>query len=294
MIKTMNKKILSPKSWLTNLLAGLLLAGLFTTSAQAADTVSVSNYPLFLLSEAVTKGAPSAKKLLNPGEVGHHGSISPKDIKTVQDSTFVVWFGAPLENNLASTLDSAPNAISLFAFDAFKRYSMRDVAGEPLADTLDTHIWLDPENAKAITRALAVIHSHADPKNKTLYQANAQKFAQRMDRAVASQKRSGQPVSAYWAYHDAYQYLEPSLNLQLAGSLTADHHLAPKASQIRQLSERRPNKRMCLVTQSKPAKGLITKLQPVKTTIQLEDMSASDDFVTGWSQMAQQIAKCID
>lgn len=294
MIKTMNKKILSPKSWLTNLLAGLLLAGLFTTSAQAADTVSVSNYPLFLLSEAVTKGAPSAKKLLNPGEVGHHGSISPKDIKTVQDSTFVVWFGAPLENNLASTLDSAPNAISLFAFDAFKRYPMRDVAGAPLADTLDTHIWLDPENAKAITRALAVIHSHADPKNKTLYQANAQKFAQRMDRAVASQKRSGQPVSAYWAYHDAYQYLEPSLNLQLAGSLTADHHLAPKASQIRQLSERRPNKRMCLVTQSKPAKGLITKLQPVKTTIQLEDMSASDDFVTGWSQMAQQIAKCID
>lgn len=267
---------------------------MFTTSAQAADTVSVSNYPLFLLSEAVTKGAPSAKKLLNPGEVGHHGSISPKDIKTVQDSTFVVWFGAPLENNLASTLDSAPNAISLFAFDAFKRYPMRDVAGEPLADTLDTHIWLDPENAKAITRALAVIHSHADPKNKTLYQANAQRFAQRMDRAVASQKRSGQPVSAYWAYHDAYQYLEPSLNLQLAGSLTADHHLAPKASQIRQLSERRPNKRMCLVTQSKPAKGLITKLQPVKTTMQLEDMSASDDFVTGWSQMAQQIAKCID
>jgi len=48
------------------------------------------------------------------------------------------------------------------------------------------------------------------------------------------------------------------------------------------------------VTQSKPAKGLITKLQPVKTTMQLEDMSASDDFVTGWSQMAQQIAKCID
>ncbi len=294
MIKTMNKKILSPKSWLTNLLAGLLLAGLFTTSAQAADTVSVSNYPLFLLSEAVTKGAPSAKKLLNPGEVGHHGSISPKDIKTVQDSTFVVWFGAPLENNLASTLDNAPNAISLFAFDAFKRYPMRDVTGEPLNDTLDTHIWLDPENAKAITRALAVIHSHADPKNKTLYQANAQRFAQRMDGAVASQKRSGQPVSAYWAYHDAYQYLEPSLNLQLAGSLTADHHLAPKASQIRQLSERRPNKSMCLVTQSKPAKGLITKLQPVKTTMQLEDMSASDDFVTGWSQMAQQIAKCID
>lgn len=293
-MKLMNKKILSSKSWLKSRLASFLVVGLLSISAQAANTVSVSNYPLFLLSEAVTKGAPSAKKLLNPGEVGHHGSISPKDIKTIQDSTFVVWFGAPLENNLAASLDSAPNAISLFAFDAFNRYPMRDVKGEPIANTLDTHIWLDPENAKAITRALAVIHSHADPKNKTLYQTNAQKFAQRMDRAVASQKRSGQPVSPYWAYHDAYQYLEPGLNLQLAGSLTADHHLAPKASQIRQLSEQRPNKRMCLVTQSPAKTGLLAKLQPVNTTVQLEDMSASKDFVTGWSQMAQQIVKCID
>ncbi|MGM8885118.1 metal ABC transporter solute-binding protein, Zn/Mn family [Psychrobacter sp. 1U2] len=291
-MKLMNKKILSSKSWLKSLLASFLVAGLFSISAQAANTVSVSNYPLFLLSEAVTAGAPSAKKLLNPGEVGHHGSISPKDIKAIQESTFVVWFGAPLENNLASTLDSAPNAISLFAFDAFKRYPMRDVKGETIANTLDTHIWLDPQNAKAITRALAVIHSHADPKNKTLYHANAQKFAQRMDRAVAAQKRSGQSVRAYWAYHDAYQYLEPSLNLQLVGSLSSDHHLAPKASQLRWLGEQRPNKRMCLVTQSKPAKGLITKLQPVKTTIQLEDMSGSNDFVTGWSEMAQQIMQC--
>lgn len=291
-MKPMQKKILSLKSWLKSLVASFLVAGLFSTSAQAANTVSVSNYPLFLLSEAVTAGAPSAKQLLNPGEVGHHGSISPKDIKAIQDSTFVVWFGAPLENNLAASLDTAPNAISLFAFDAFKRYPMRDVKGKPIANTLDTHIWLDPQNAKAITRALAVIHSHADPKNKTLYQANAQKFAQRMDRAVTAQLQNGKQRRPYWAYHDAYQYLEPSLNLQLVGSLSSDHHLAPKASQLRWLNEQRPNKRMCLVTQSKPAKGLITKLQPVKTTIQLEDMSGSNDFVTGWSEMAQQIMKC--
>ena len=36
--------------------------------------IAVSNYPLFLLSEAVTKGAPSGKLLLQPGDVGHHGS----------------------------------------------------------------------------------------------------------------------------------------------------------------------------------------------------------------------------
>lgn len=276
-------------------ITGIVALGLFTVSAQAA-TVSVSNYPLFLLSQAVTEGSPPAKQLLQAGEVGHHGSISPGDIKAIQDSKFVVWFGEPLENNLAASLNTAPNAIALFEFDAFNRHPLRDVQGKPIAGTLDPHIWLDPENAKAITRALAVIHSHANPQYKALYHANAQKFAQRMDRGVASfvkQAKGKQQTQPYWAYHDAYQYIESSTNLKLVGSLSTDHHLAPRASQIRWLNEKRPAKQMCLVSPSQPAKGLLAKLQPVKTTVQPEDMSNSKDFVSGWQTMAQQIYQCI-
>ena len=277
------------KRWIA---ATLILFSSILMSAHAA-TVSVSNYPLFLLSKAVTEGAPSANQLLQAGEVGHHGSISPGDIKAIQESTFVVWFGESLENNLASSLNTAPNAISLFAFDAFNRHPLRDVKGKHIAGTLDPHIWLDPENAKAITRALAVIHSHANPQYKSLYQANAKKFAQRMDKAVLGMQQDSQKTYPYWAYHDAYQYIEASLGLQMIGSLSADHHLSPKASQLRWLNEQRPAKQMCLVAQSNPAKGLLAKLQPVNTTMQAEDMSGSKTFVDGWYNMAQQIRSCI-
>ena len=274
-------------------ISGVLIFASFMMSAQAA-TVSVSNYPLFLLSQAVTEGAPSAKQLLQAGEVGHHGSISPGDIKAIQNSKFVVWFGEPLENNLATTLNSAPNAIALFKFDAFNRHPLRDVKGKAIAGTLDPHIWLDPENAKAITRALAVIHSHANPQYEKLYHANAQKFAQRMNKAVAAaNKNHAQKSLPYWAYHDAYQYMEDSAKLKLIGSLSTDHHLAPKASQLRWLNEKRPAKQMCLVSPSQPAKGLLAKLQPVKSTVQAEDMSNSKDFISGWQTMAQQIRQCI-
>ena len=275
------------------LIASLLMLGFLALPAQAA-TVSVSNYPLFLLSQAVTEGAPPAKQLLQAGEVGHHGSISPGDIKAIKDSTFVVWFGESLENNLAANLNDAPNSIALFKFDAFNRHPLRDIKGKPIAGTLDPHIWLDPNNAKAITRALAVIHSHANPKYKKLYHANAQKFAQRMDAAVAGSNSSAkQKPLPYWAYHDAYQYMENSINLQLIGSLSTDDHLAPKASQLRWLNEQRPAKKMCLVSPSAPAKGLLAKLQPVQETVQAEDMSNSKDFVSGWQTMAQQIRQCI-
>ena len=293
MISFFKSFIRLPRSLQRLLATGVIIFGSLMMSAQAA-TVSVSNYPLFLLSQAVTEGAPSAKQLLQAGEVGHHGSISPGDIKAIQDSKFVVWFGEPLENNLASTLNSAPNAIALFKFDAFKRHPLRDIKGKPLAGTLDPHIWLDPDNAKAITRALAVIHSHANPQYKALYHANAQKFAQRMNRAVAAaNKNHAQKPLPYWAYHDAYQYMEDSAKLQLIGSLSTDHHLAPKASQLRWLHEQRPAKQMCLVSPSSPAKGLLAKLQPVKSTVQAEDMSNSKDFVSGWQTMAQQIRQCI-
>lgn len=132
---------------------------------------------------------------------------------------------------MAANLNNAPNSIALFKFDAFKRHPLRDIKGKPIAGTLDPHIWLDPDNAKAITRALAVIHSHANPQYKKLYHANAQKFAQRMDAAVAKLNLNAkQKPLPYWAYHDAYQYIESSANLQLIGSLSTDDHLAPKAS----------------------------------------------------------------
>lgn len=274
------------------LLSSMALSVIVSLNAQAA-TVSVSNYPLLLLSNAVTEGALPAQQLLQAGEVGHHGSISPGDVKAIQESTFVVWFGPSLENNLASSLNAAPNAIALFKFDAFNRYPLRDVQALPITGTLDPHIWLDPENAKAITRALAVIHSHANPQYKPLYHTNAQKFAQRINSAVAGQQQAGQKRYPYWAYHDAYQYIEDALHLQLIGSLSTDEHLAPKASQLRRLNEHRPRQQMCLVTQNTPAKGLLAKLQPVNTTVQAEDMSSSKDFISGWLAMVQQIRHCI-
>ncbi|GAA0322878.1 metal ABC transporter solute-binding protein, Zn/Mn family [Psychrobacter aestuarii] len=290
-IHALSQKLRAPMRRLSIVLCAAVL---WQAPAYAAGSVSVSNHPLFLLSEAVTKGTPSAHQILHAGDVGHHGSISPSDKKRIQDSTFVVWFGHSLENSLSGTLETAPNAIALLDFDAFKRHPLRDIQTQPISNTEDPHIWLDPDNAKAITRALAAIHTHANPQYKDIYQANVKSFAKRMDAAVQQVQTRAPQRRAYWAYHDAYQYIENAANIRLAGSLSPDHHLAPKASQLRWLTSNRPRPQMCLVNQGDTAKGLQAKLKPLQTSVQLEDMSDSDDFVTGWLTMAQQINSCID
>lgn len=257
-----------------------------------AGTVTVSNYPLLLLSNAVTAGSEPASVLLGAGDVGHHGSLSPSDVKLINDSQYVVWFGSELEQNLVNNLKDAPNAISLYRFNAFRRVPMRDVDGEVKIDSFDPHIWLDPDNAKAIVRALAVIHGHANPSQRELYQANSRKFATRMDAAVA-QVSSG-IERPYWAYHDAYQYLEGSAKLRFMGALTPDHHLAPKASQIKNLVANRPKVQMCLVAQGEVSDGIKNKLGKVNVITRQEDMSDGKDFIAVWQQLVMDIQACID
>ena len=255
--------------------------------------IAISNYPLFLLSEAVTKGAPSGKLLLQPGDVGHHGSLSPGDMKTVKDSRSAVWFGNELESNMINSVGKSPNNISLFSLNAFKRQPLRDVKAQPIEGTLDPHIWLEPENAKAITRALGALYSRANPKYKAVYAANVSEFAKKMDEAVAKVSVNSHKSRPYWAYHDAFGYIESAINLRLAGSLTSDHHLPPKASQFHWLSQTRPQQTMCIVLQSDTNKGALAKLKPVNSTIQQEDMSAAKDFISGWSAIAKEINRCV-
>lgn len=268
----------------------LCLAGFFAQTAWAGQ-VSVSNYPLYLLSQEVTKGTKDAKVLLGAGDVGHHGSLSPSAMKLVKDSQFVVWFGRELEENLTRTLKDAPNAISLFDFNAFHRYPMRDMDGQAINESFDPHIWLDPTNAKAIVAALKVIHSRANPEHKATYEKNANEFYQKMD-TLASRYHSPTP-RPYWAYHDAYQYLEKPLNLSLKGVLTFDHHLSPKASRFKILNEHRPAKTVCLASQIPVSDGIKSRLAPINTVVRQEDMSDGADFVSAWEDLAKSLNECV-
>lgn len=255
-----------------------------------AGQVSVSNYPLYLLSQEVTQGKADATLLLGAGDVGHHGNLSPSALKAVKDSQFVVWFGKELEQNLVGSLATAPNAISLFKFNAFNRKPLRDIDGKAVADSFDPHIWLEPQNAKAIVAALTVIHSHANPEYKSQYEQNAKDFYAKMDKAQTEYRLT--KLTPYWAYHDGYQYLEKSLNLEFKGALTPDHHLPPKASRFKVLGENRPRETMCLASQTPISDGIKTHLTPLKTLVRQEDMSDNKDFVSAWTDTAKAFQEC--
>lgn len=269
-----------------------LVMVLYSTHSMAAGMVA-STHPLFLIAKAVTQDIEQPELLLLPSQTGHDVQLRPQDKQRLTQANLVLWFGASYEAPLAKLLTNKPNAIALFELDAFKRLPLRNTRGEAQAQTLDPHIWLDPINAIAIAHAIAAVRAKQYPQHAKRYQDNAAHFGEQMVAAIREQSASTQPA-AYWAYHDAYQYLEQSVGLDFKGSLTSSHDLPPTASQLMWLSRQRPSEQqeMCLLAEVSIDPATVKKLQPVKLQAIDEVMLGQTDFVQAWRQLAAQVRLC--
>jgi zinc transport system substrate-binding protein len=79
---------------------------------------------------------------------------------------------------------------------------------------------------------------------------------------ASHQLSSGNNPQPYWSYHDAYQYLERSLNLKFAGALTDDLHIAPTIAQIKYPQDSRPQAKNACWRKGRPVKTSIKNLIP--------------------------------
>ncbi len=105
---------------------------------------------------------------------------------------------------------------------------------------IDAHIWLDPHNAIAMTRAIAEALARADAANADAYRANAAATVARLKALDAEIAKTLRPVRGkrYIVFHDAYQYFEKRYRLTPAGSVTVDPHRAPSPRRVYEIRTR--------------------------------------------------------
>ena len=101
----------------------------------------------------------------------------------------------------------------------------------------DGHIWLDPENAKAIVRRAANVLAARKPELKERLQANAAKAIADIDALDAELKAALAPAKGrpFVVFHDAYQYFERRYGLQAAGAITLNPEVKPSARRLRDI-----------------------------------------------------------
>lgn len=239
----------------------LALAAAGAPARADAPRVVVTIKPIHALVASVMDriGTPA---LLLSGSMSPHGvTLRPSQARMLAESEMVVWTGPALEQSVARIVRNlAGKAVSLPLQDApgVRLLKLRegglweshdhdhghghghghgDEKGEKddeeRAD-VDAHIWLDPVNAIAMTRAIGEALARADAPNAAAYRANVAATVARLKALDAEIAKSVRPVRGkrYIVFHDAYQYFEKRYRLTPAGSITVDPHRAPSPRRL--------------------------------------------------------------
>jgi zinc transport system substrate-binding protein len=240
---------------------------LAVSPALAAPKVIASVVPVHGIVSAVMGETGQPELLLSGSMSEHRATFTPQQIAELGKADLVFIVGQGLEAKLSQMsgseavngkrfveLSSAPGITTHpiregGAWEAHDHDHGHDHGhdhdhdhghGEEKAEgvlSFDPHVWLDPENAKAMAAAVAAELAKADPANAATYTTNAEAFARSLDALSGQIAAELAPVKAvpYVVFHDAYQYFEERFGLSAAGSIADVSAKAPSAKRLKEV-----------------------------------------------------------
>ncbi|TDK38682.1 zinc ABC transporter substrate-binding protein ZnuA [Rhizobium deserti] len=243
-------------------------------SAFAAPDVVVSIKPIHSLVASIMKGVGEPQLIVDGAASPHTFTMKPSNAKALEKADLVFWVGHGMEaflekplSALASdakvvTLEDVPGLVKLpfregGAFEAHDHgehehgeehaHGHDKAEGGQHADHddhdhegFDTHLWLDPMNAKAMAVEIERVLVQADPANAAAYQANGAALIRQVDALDAEITATLAPVKdkPFVVFHDAYQYFEHRYDVAIAGSITVSPETMPGAERIGQIHKK--------------------------------------------------------
>jgi zinc transport system substrate-binding protein len=247
----------------TRLVLAAAFAALLSTTSLAAPKVVATIKPIHSIVANVMAGVAEPRLLLDAAVSEHTAQLTPSQVEAMQNADLIVVVGENLEAFLHKALEN-PEIAQRKLFEAGELPGLKllpvrsgdlwephhhegeEEPHEGEADHdhehggNDPHIWMDPENVKLIAGALAKTLGEIDEENAAKYQANAEKFANDLDKLSADLVEAVKPVRdrRYVVFHDAYQYFETRFGMSPAGSITVNPEVMPGAKRIKDIHDR--------------------------------------------------------
>ena len=243
-----------------------LLAGIFAVQRPAVAQPSplkvvVTSKPIHALVAEVMKGVGTPALLVEGTASPHTYAMRPSDAQKINRADVFFRVSEALEPFTAKVVRALPRTVMVSTLaEAPDVKLLQRRAGGPFemqrsghaarhtahahdhkpgvaTSAYDAHIWLDPENAKAMAQAIAATLSERAPADAARFKANADALAPRLDRLSASLTQELAPISnrPFVVLHDAYQYFERRFGLAAIGSILVDPDEQTSAKRITDL-----------------------------------------------------------
>ncbi|MBS2016606.1 MAG: zinc ABC transporter substrate-binding protein [Deltaproteobacteria bacterium] len=214
-------------------------------------TVSVSIFPIYDLVKRVAGPDADVMLLLPPGRNEHSFDPTPKDIETAARSKVGVMVGLGLDPWMKKLMkDAAPNARVIEVGERVPTLTIKDdPIGDEEADkareekekkdgkkddhakkdehdehehekgALDPHVWLDPERARLMVRAIAEELGKADAAHAIAYRERAtalDKSLEALDNEVLGRTKALK-TRGFVTFHGSFQYFADRYKLDILG-----------------------------------------------------------------------------
>ncbi|MBO9630311.1 MAG: zinc ABC transporter substrate-binding protein ZnuA [Shinella sp.] len=104
----------------------------------------------------------------------------------------------------------------------------------------DMHLWLSPDNARAIATEAARVLSEKDPANAETYNKNLAALTDKLAALNTEITETIAPVKEkpFIVFHDAYQYFEHHYGVHATGSITVSPETLPGAERLTQIRDK--------------------------------------------------------
>lgn len=248
-----------------------LAVGLFLTLAAATYPVRAENIdvvvtikPIHSLVSRVMQGVAEPTLLVDGSSSPHSFSLKPSHIRAIANAGVFVRVSERLEPFTGKIVRSLPDSVRLVTLvDApgMRLLSQRtsgtfepdghdhDAPSDDAGAGKDSHIWLDPDNAKTIGRDVAAVLGERYPQHAAQFKANAERLAGDIDALTAELQGATAPLRdrPFVVFHDAYQYFDDRFDLDAVGSITVSPDVQPSAKRLNELRQKiRAVKAVCV------------------------------------------------
>lgn len=231
------------------------------TYGQNPPNVVISIKPIHSLISFLMQGIKEPQVIVDGFLSEHEYYLKPSDIRKLEQAQLVIWVGNTIDPFMYSYVKNARHTqiiikvqdipgLSLFSLrqggvwdqhdhcqeddhhadhaEEIDRHELGEnhhdtcVHDDEAQETIDGHLWLDPQNAKIIATYISNQLMAMDPKNQSVYTKNLDKLKIRLDAIdqVITKNLAPYQGKPILVAHDAYQYFEKRYHLSVVGSVT--------------------------------------------------------------------------
>jgi len=236
-------------------LAGVAMLVAASPASAKLDVV-VTIKPIHSLVTRLMAGIRTPELLVDGPASPHAFSLKPSHTRAINNADVLIRVSETVEPFTGKVVKALPETVHVITLEdapglklldvrnsaSFEQHAAADEkvsAGE--ADghhgAIDGHIWLDPDNAKAIVAYLTKVLAERSPADAAKLQLNAAQLNDDLDALTAELRESTRSIKdkPFIVFHDAYQYFGKRFGVDAVGSVTVSPEVPPSAKRLTEL-----------------------------------------------------------